>query len=85
MSPRTDTLFDPHQDADEPPAAEGKAAAGSTKARGAAQGEAAPREDTRPLAARMRPEHLSDFVGQTKLLHEGSALREAIERGNPTR
>jgi putative ATPase len=36
---------------------------------------------SRPLAARMRPRELSDFVGQAHLLSEGSALRIAVERG----
>jgi putative ATPase len=39
--------------------------------------------DRRPLAARMRPRGLEDFVGQGHLLGEGSALRTAIEQGNP--
>jgi putative ATPase len=34
-----------------------------------------------PLAARMRPETLDEFVGQEHLLGEGSALRSAIEEG----
>ena len=33
----------------------------------------------RPLADRMRPETLADFVGQTRLLGKGSLLRRAIE------
>jgi putative ATPase len=37
--------------------------------------------DRRPLAARMRPRALEDFVGQGHLLGEGSALRTAIEQG----
>src|ERR1700682_3501475 len=37
----------------------------------------------RPLAARIRPTELADFVGQSHLLGEGSALRTAIEQGNP--
>ena len=37
----------------------------------------------RPLAVRMRPASLTDFVGQSHLLGEGSALRTAIEQGNP--
>ncbi len=41
-----------------------------------------PREG-RPLAVRMRPRGLEEFVGQTHLLGEGSALRTAIEQGNP--
>ena len=34
-----------------------------------------------PLAARMRPRTLDEFVGQEHLLGEGSALRAAIEHG----
>ena len=33
-----------------------------------------------PLAARMRPRTLAEFVGQTELLGPGRALREMIER-----
>jgi putative ATPase len=36
-----------------------------------------------PLAARMRPQTLDEFVGQGHLLGEGSALRAAIEEGRP--
>jgi putative ATPase len=36
-----------------------------------------------PLAARMRPRSLADFVGQEHLLGEGSALRTALESGSP--
>jgi putative ATPase len=36
-----------------------------------------------PLAARMRPGSLEEFVGQEHLLHQGSALRTAIEQGKP--
>ncbi|TMM16602.1 MAG: replication-associated recombination protein A [Actinobacteria bacterium] len=36
-----------------------------------------------PLAARVRPSSLADFVGQSHLLGEGSALRVAIEQGRP--
>ena len=36
-----------------------------------------------PLAARMRPRSLADFVGQEHLLGEGSALRAALESGAP--
>ncbi|MGQ0538366.1 MAG: replication-associated recombination protein A [Gemmatimonadaceae bacterium] len=38
----------------------------------------APRE---PLAARLRPRTLDDFVGQTHVLGPGAPLREAITRG----
>jgi putative ATPase len=36
-----------------------------------------------PLAVRMRPQALDEFVGQGHLLGEGSALRTAIEEGRP--
>jgi putative ATPase len=36
-----------------------------------------------PLAARMRPQALGEFVGQQHLLGEGSALRAALEAGRP--
>ena len=36
-----------------------------------------------PLATRMRPQTVADFVGQTRLLGERSALRRAIETGHP--
>jgi putative ATPase len=39
--------------------------------------------DTAPLAARMRPTTLDEFVGQEHLLGTGSALRTAIEQGRP--
>ncbi len=39
--------------------------------------------DDRPLAARMRPSTLADFVGQAHLLGNDSALRTAIEQGHP--
>ena len=39
--------------------------------------------DTRPLAVRVRPRGLDEFVGQEHLLGEGSALRTAIEQGHP--
>ena len=35
-----------------------------------------------PLAARMRPRSLDEFVGQQHLLSPGKPLREAIERGS---
>ena len=37
----------------------------------------------RPLAARMRPVSLDEFVGQEHLLAPGRPLREAVERGAP--
>lgn len=39
--------------------------------------------ETRPLAARMRPQTLDEFVGQEHLLAPGKPLRDAIERGTP--
>src|SRR5881227_3141075 len=36
-----------------------------------------------PLATRVRPRTLDEFVGQDRLLAEGSALRRAIESGRP--
>lgn len=34
-----------------------------------------------PLAERMRPQNLTDYVGQTHLVGEGAVLRQAIESG----
>jgi putative ATPase len=39
--------------------------------------------EAQPLAARMRPVELGEFVGQEHLLEEGSALRSALEEGHP--
>jgi putative ATPase len=39
--------------------------------------------DRAPLATRMRPRTLDEFVGQDRLLHAGSTLRSAIEEGRP--
>src|SRR3954465_1045064 len=36
-----------------------------------------------PLAARMRPRSLEEYVGQEHLLGAGSALRTALEAGRP--
>jgi putative ATPase len=36
-----------------------------------------------PLAARMRPRSLDEYVGQEHLLGEGSALRTSLESGRP--
>ena len=35
-----------------------------------------------PLAARMRPRNLDDYIGQEHLLGAGKPLREAIVRGH---
>src|ERR1700676_2143065 len=40
------------------------------------------RETAQPLAARMRPRTLEEFVGQEHLLAPGKALRAAIETGS---
>src|SRR3954470_12666820 len=40
------------------------------------------RETAQPLAARMRPRTLEEFVGQEQLLASGKALKSAIESGN---
>ena len=36
-----------------------------------------------PLAARMRPRTLDEFVGQTQIVGPGRALRRAIENDSP--
>src|SRR3990172_1249695 len=36
-----------------------------------------------PLAARMRPQTLDEFVGQDHVVGEGRLLRKAIEAGEP--
>jgi len=43
--------------------------------------QAARERDFRPLAARMRPRNLDEFVGQSHLLGAGKPLRQAVERG----
>jgi putative ATPase len=71
-----DSLFDADPGQEQltgEPAAEPAAAARAREAAGEA--------DRRPLAVRMRPQALEDFVGQSHLLAEGSALRTAIEQG----
>ncbi len=73
---RVDTLFD-------------EDSAGEAEAREAREAPAAPapgerdRPGERPLAVRVRPRSLGEFVGQSHLLGEGSALRTAIEQGRP--
>jgi putative ATPase len=47
-----------------------------------AQGRSATLPDA-PLATRLRPQTLEEFVGQDRLLAPGSALRRAIEEGHP--
>src|SRR5579859_3914771 len=45
------------------------------------QPETRARDPLRPLADRMRPRSLDEFVGQTQVLGPGKPLRMAIERG----
>lgn len=40
--------------------------------------------DVRPLAERMRPEHLDDVVGQEHLVAAGKIVRQIVERKQPT-
>lgn len=40
-------------------------------------------DQSQPLAARMRPRHLDDYIGQSHILGPGKPLREAISRGMP--
>jgi putative ATPase len=54
---------------------------GNDEAVGAAT--AAEPSEYAPLATRMRPQTLDEFVGQDVLLAPGSALRRAIEEGHP--
>jgi len=72
-----DTLFDADTDGD--PGAAGASSGGRRDGGRAPAG----REDPRPLAARLRPTGLEEFVGQTHVLGAGSALRTAIEQGQP--
>lgn len=37
--------------------------------------------DFKPLAARMRPRNIAEYIGQSHLLGEGKALRQALEAG----
>jgi putative ATPase len=50
---------------------------------GTAPGPDAAELASQPLAARMRPASLGEFVGQEHLLGRGSALRTALEEGRP--
>src|SRR5438309_321969 len=70
-----DTLFDPLS---------GVQAGDEDSRAGRPRDEGAPGAgDPRPLAVRVRPRSLDEFVGQTQLLSPGSALRTAIEQGRP--
>jgi putative ATPase len=74
-----DTLFEPDIP-DEPPS---RSATGAGRKAHAGNGKAHAGHDPRPLAARVRPRELAGFEGQTHLLGDSSALRAAIERGDP--
>jgi putative ATPase len=71
-----DTLFESDSAAEDPAGRHGPG--GDPK-----RGPAGSGDDDRPLAARMRPQTLADFVGQSHLLGADSALRTAIEQGHP--
>lgn len=45
--------------------------------------DSAPPAATRPLADRMRPQNLDEYIGQQHLLAEGKPLRQAIASGYP--
>ena len=49
----------------------------------ASEGSAGAAGPDAPLATRMRPRDLDEFIGQAEQLGEGSALRTAIESGEP--
>ncbi|MFI4985543.1 MAG: replication-associated recombination protein A [Solirubrobacterales bacterium] len=73
-----DTLFD------RDPAGEGQQqSTGAPHDAGAGRRRERAEGSRRPLAARIRPTALEEFVGQSHLLGEGSALRTAIEQGTP--
>jgi putative ATPase len=66
-----DTLFDPESTTGE----------GAAQPRDGRSADTAARAPQRPLAVRVRPRTLEDFVGQAHLLDPGSSLRTAIEQG----
>src|SRR5690606_19414657 len=74
------SLFDDDQGAEAPHGR--KARRGPADAAGA-RDTGPPQADARdaPLAHRMRPASLDEFLGQRKLLAPGKPLREAVERG----
>jgi putative ATPase len=69
-----DTLFDPGADATQPRHDEARRDGNDAQRDGQLRA---------PLAARVRPASLEEFVGQSHLLGAGSALRLAIEQGRP--
>ncbi|HEY3828066.1 MAG TPA: replication-associated recombination protein A [Solirubrobacteraceae bacterium] len=89
-----DTLFEPEAPGEPSSRERGRRGAGGDhERRGSAGGSsqegrepgagAHGKDDPRPLAARLRPHTLEEFVGQTHLLGDTSGLRTAIERGEP--
>jgi len=83
-----ETLFDADaEEIREPSGEQSPASGGAGGARGRQHARPAKAETgdagSRPLAVRMRPRSLGEFVGQMHLLAEGSALRTAIEQGRP--
>jgi putative ATPase len=78
-----DTLFEPEPESARDPGGAGRSARRGTGPGRSAEGSGSGGSDDRPLAARMRPGTLADFVGQTHLLGADSALRTAIEQGHP--
>jgi putative ATPase len=79
-----DTLFEPDAEGGEPSAGPGPGRGGAPAGNSSPPRPSdSPGGDARPLAARVRPSRLEEFVGQTHLLGEDSALRTAIEQGHP--
>jgi len=82
---RMDTLFDADPDSGRPDDRRDPDASDQTGGeRPGRPGAPAPgHAGGRPLAVRMRPSSLDEFVGQSHLLGPGSTLRSAIEHGRP--
>ncbi len=78
-----DTLFEPDAPGEPPPSKRGRAGGSANRSDRAATPGTHEDDDRRPLAARLRPRELEEFVGQTHLLGDASGLRTAIERGDP--
>ncbi len=80
IDPPGDTLFEPDPAEEDARRASDTRARESNSRRGSANGQHTG-ADSRPLAARIRPSALEEFVGQGHLLAPGSALRTALEQG----